>query len=519
MSRTLSSRKHLTRFSMAFLLLLSLALALLPGLPGEAQTNGWAPPEFTIQPDGVTDATTLPPAVSRDRHHPREHPRGLHDPELFKQHKSRMAQAQAIPAQPFLPLGPSAFTSLTSFIGLSEGESGGFYPPDTQVAAGPNHVLELVNVEGRIFSKAGTVVASFNLNTFFNLPSSTFLTDPKIRYDPRTGRWFVLAATLESPAGTWRLAVSTTSDPTGTFVRYTLPSANGTLPDFPALGFNDDNVVVTANAFGLRNGRFVGTEFWVLNKAQLVAGVGVTGTFFSPPQGLFTIQPAYSLSASSTLFMAAVQFGKATSVRIWSVTGVPGLGSGVHTTTTNRSIGSLSIPPDARQLGTSFLIQTNDNSLLDAVYRSGALWLTANAACVPSGDTRTRACLRFIQVLTSSLKVNQDFNFGIAQIDHYYPAVQVDGGGNLFTVFSRSSPSEYPSVYASGRKASDSLNTLRQPALLKVGEASYFDGRWGDYSGAGIDVDASGLPTDLVWVAGEYARAGAWGTLIGRLGF
>src|SRR5262249_2160773 len=185
--------------------------------------------------------------------------------------------------------------------------------------------------------------------------------------------------------GAWNLAVSTGGDPTGTFVRYTV-STSRSAPDFPALAVNTDKVVLTANAF--RGNSFQGTEFVVLRKSQLVAGTSAASSYFGPPQGLFTIQPGQALStcaiAGCPLYMASVAFNSASSLQVWRLTGVPGVGAGVTISKASTSITSLTSPPDAQQLGTSKLIQTNDNRLLEATYRGdgtgGTLWVTGNSA-------------------------------------------------------------------------------------------------------------------------------------------
>ena len=294
-------------------------------------------------------------------------------------------------------------------------------------------------------------------------------------------------------------------------MRYTA-STSKSAPDFPAVGINDDKVVLTANAF--RGNSFLGTEFLVINKANLVSGTSAPSTYFPPPQGLFTIQPAHSLSSTTTLYMAAVAYNSATSLRVWSVQGVPGVGAGVTFTTVNSTINALTSPPDAKQLGTTVLIQTNDNRLLDAVYRNGALWVSANSACVPTSDASTRARLRLIHLSAASgLTKKQDFDFGLSGRYYYYPAIQIDGSGNLISVFSGSSASEYVGVYASGQRTTLPLNSFQTPVLVKEGEKAYtpFANRWGDYSGAAIDPSNPAI----VWVAGEYARiegGSEWGT-------
>lgn len=503
-------------FSAKALSVLLLSLSLLAwtgGSPAWAQPPTPEPETVLLNPEGVVSVQDLPRVGPRVPVH-REMPFRVPDLQQLRDTKAQhQAKTQPAPtASPFVnPTGVSVAPSSLSFDGLRLSESGGWIPPDTQVGVGPNHIVEAVNLEMRIWTKSGTFVSSSDLNSFFG--TSAQLSDPKIRYDVPSGRWFIAVISYNNSftAGAWRLAVSTGSDPTSTFFRYTA-STTKSAPDFPAVGINDDKLVLTANAF--RGNSFLGTEFLVINKANLVSGTSAASTYFPPPQGLFTIQPAHSLSPTTTLYMAAVAYNSATSIRVWSVNGVPGVGAGVTLLNANPSIGTLTSPPDAQQAGTSTLIQTNDNRLLDAVYRNGVLWVSANSACKPSADASTRACLRLIQFSTgSSITKQQDFDFGISGQYYYYPAIQIDGGGNLLSVFSGSSTSAFAGVYASGQRPSDGANTFQTPVLIKDGEHAYkpFASRWGDYSGAAID------PSDptTVWVAGEYARiegGSEWGT-------
>src|SRR5262249_15100325 len=141
------------------------------------------------------------------------------DSEALQQYKQQMQSASPPGSGPALLDAPELASSvLQSFIGLRRSESCNCVPPDPQVAAGPQHVFEVVNTEGRMFTKSGTSVSTFDLHTFFAEPSSTFMTDPKIRFDPQSQRWFLAMLTVDDPktlvAGSWRLAVSTSDDPT-----------------------------------------------------------------------------------------------------------------------------------------------------------------------------------------------------------------------------------------------------------------------------------------------------------------
>ncbi|MDE2059477.1 MAG: hypothetical protein KGJ27_07115 [candidate division NC10 bacterium] len=411
----------------------------------------------------------------------------------------------------------------TGFIGLRQSESGGWRPPDTQVGVGPNSIVEAVNLELRIWDKSGNIIKTTDLNSFFGVSTTTNLSDPKIRFDSFSGRWFIAVISYNSSftAGAWLLAVSGSSDPyPATFTIYQFPT-NNSAPDFPALGVSSDKVVLTANAF--HGNSFVGTEFLVYNKADLTVGTKPARyTYYSPPQGLFTIQPAQSLSPTSTLYMAAVAYNSATSIQLWSVDGAPGGSPPVSLSTKTLSINSLISPPGAQQYGTRQLITTNDNRLLDAVFSGGNLWVSANSACKPSGDAKTRACLRLMQFAIGSSITNttraQDFDFGQSGYYYYYPAIQIDGTGNLFSVFSSSSAKLYAGVYASGQRVTDP-NTFQSPVLIKSGEGAYTTTRWGDYSGAAVDPSNS----SMVWVAGEYtlpinsANQPEWGTWLAPL--
>jgi hypothetical protein len=419
-----------------------------------------------------------------------------------------------------------------SFPGLQFSDSGGWVPPDTTLAAGPTYIFEAVNLAGRISTKTGSTVSTFSLFNFFNLPTSTELTDPRVLFDPSSQRWFVVTTTVNKSGtpGGWNLAVSASSDPTGTFYLYQFSTGNS-FPDFPKMGVNYDKVVLSGDMFS--GNKFLGTEFVVLNKNQLINGQTVSVDTYPAPQGDFAIEPAIDLTentTSDTMYMAAVNYASATSVEVWTVTGVPGVGSGSSATETSLPFSSaaytgpatpstLSTPPNAVQCHSSTTVATNDNALLDAVYRNGSLWVSANDACTPQGDTAARSCLRFIEISVSSgttASIAQNFDVGVAGEYLYYPAVRVDKYGNMGASFSESSSSLCPS---SAEVTQQAGGTPGAPVLVNQGTAAYTQAnRWGDYSGASVD------PSDdtTFWFGSEYAttepcsngQCSAWGTWI-----
>jgi hypothetical protein len=219
--------------------------------------------------------------------------------------------------------------------------------------------------------------------------------------------------------------------------------------------------------------------------------------------------------------MASVAEPSANTIEIWSVTGVPASGSTPSVSRTSLVINPLSTPPNAVQAGTSKTVDTNDNALLDAVFRDGSpgsLWVSANDGCMPAGDNAVRSCVRLIEVSinSGSARVSQDFDYSAAGKYFFYPAIRTDNNGNLFAVFNGSSASQYISVYGATQHFSDPSDTLRTPVLLKSGARAYTESaRWGDYSGAGFDPS-----NGSVWLGGEYSTScgflipSCWGTWI-----
>lgn len=119
-------------------------------------------------------------------------------------------------------------------------------PPDQGLCAG-NGFVETVNDVLRIFDSSGNALTgTIDLNSFYGYPPAInrgvgplqfgpSITDPNCYFDPDTQRWFHLVLTLdraniftEALAGTNHLdiAVSTSSDPTGTWVVYQVPVQN-----------------------------------------------------------------------------------------------------------------------------------------------------------------------------------------------------------------------------------------------------------------------------------------------------
>jgi hypothetical protein len=514
----------------------------------------------TLLLSGTVDARHLPPVA-------RATGRGLRIPPFLPRHPRALARFKGYrrrhvvssPTGPLQVASPSVETSSsgstsstgsggsTSSTGaglplmsldqqvalLGSGQSR--VPPDTQVAAGPNDLMELDNATGSIWTKAGALVASFSLDSFFGVPAEDTgmgAFDPRVFYDAASGRWFASASATD-PTNTYNqvfLAVSQTSDPTGAWSVYTLEAnSDGTLYDQPMTGVSGDKVVVSWDDFSY--GAFVGQETWVLQKSQLIAGEAVAGVDFGPDASRFRLVPALG-SGTNTAYLVynnsdpynLVENTGVPSLGVVAITGTPAQGN-VAWNESDPAIAPTAVPPGAVQPGGGPLITTDDDRLLSAVWQNGVLWTAGNDACTPAGASATQPCLRLIQVSTAGggAEILQDFDVGAAGLDLYYPAVGLDPSGDLFVAFTASSVSLYASVAALVQPAGAAVDTVGPLQLVEAGQGVYcgFDcsagdgtNRWGDYSAVSPDPANSGV----VWVAGEYAASsqdqGDWGTAV-----
>jgi hypothetical protein len=365
---------------------------------------------------------------------------------------------------------------------------------------------------------------TFSLSTFFNLPSSS-LSDPQVFYDSSSGRWF--ASIIDVTNARVQFAVSTTNDPTGTFNLYAV-STGTRLPDQPYIGANDDKFVISANDYNSGGTAFLGVQYWVLNKAELVSGAAtVHFATSSPDTTMFTLRPVRHLTSTTTFYMVTDCLGTCvtdlqsttSSAELIAITGVPP--ATITPTKHTFTITTSTQPPNAAQAGTSTLLTTNDNRILSAVWESNTLWFAAGDSCTPSGDTSARSCLRLIMLTTSGTgapsKV-QDFDYSSKGEYLYYPALTLSQG-QLAVVYGRSSSRTDPSILVAGRLPTDPVNTLQAPVIVRSGSAPDTSTRYGDYFGAATDPTPSQSST--FWVAGEYRKStpsASWNTVIAQVG-
>jgi hypothetical protein len=148
-------------------------------------------------------------------------------------------------------------------------------PPDTEGDVGPNHYMQWGNQHFAIYTKAGAQVGTTQPGNALwvgnaNAPvcAANNDGDPIVLYDQYSGRWLASQFALPNyPSGPFYqcVAVSTSSDPSGTWCGYEYNVSANKLNDYPKFG-----VWPTQHAYMATINQFIAPSFsW--------GGVGITG--------------------------------------------------------------------------------------------------------------------------------------------------------------------------------------------------------------------------------------------------
>jgi len=169
----------------------------------------------------------------------------------------------------------------------------GCAPPDPNGAVGPNNVVTMANLHFQIFDKSGNSLfgpaANNTLWSGFGGDCETDNAgDPVVLYDQLADRWILTQFTASGPTFFECVAVSQTSDPTGTYFRYAI-STGTNFPDYPKGGMWPDAYYFSTREFNGNN--FAGVGAYALDRAQALAGdpnPTIVG-FLAPPTPAYVV--------------------------------------------------------------------------------------------------------------------------------------------------------------------------------------------------------------------------------------
>lgn len=487
--------------------------------------------------------------------------------------KSASPLAASLPSvSPSSVIGPDpGFRGFSALTGNEQASASGFdlEPPDQGLCTNGKDVMETINLATNVYdaSTHKVLAGPVYLNNFFGVPATDFTSDPRCYYDPPTQRWFMSLTDLGGPSGSSTfilLAVSTTSDPTGTFLVYAFNVTNdgfyGDCPCFgdqPLLGADTNGIYISTNSYGAVF--FAGAQIYALSKFDLVLGItpfGIHLTPLSSPGGSpypFSLQPSISpdgqgdsSNGGSEYFVSSFDITSLVNskVSIWAMTGTDTLTAAFGLPGfTNSFVNTESyvVPDSASQkagpipLGKSLgepegALNADDQRMQQVVYADGHLWSSVTTSLRIGANVLDGAAYFIIKPIWKnnifSASVTKQGYVATASDNLIYPAIGVSDDAKGAMVFTLSGPDYFPSaayvpitlsgtasavrLAGSGVKPDDGFTIYPQYGGNGVG-------RWGDYSAA------VAVSNDSVWIATEYIGPKKrdtltnWGTFIGNL--
>ncbi len=402
----------------------------------------------------------------------------------------------------------------------------GFDPLDPNGMVGPNHYVQAVNSNYRVYSKTGAPLTGvIDLATLF--PNSLDDGDPVVMYDKFADRWVITEFLCPGGGNCTKLlfAISTTNDPTGSYYLYTFEPDAADFADYPKYSIWADGYYETCNC--------TNQKVTVYERAKMLLGDTTAGFIVIPSisnpsgsGGFFCPQTLYADGQlppyGSPQYMFCYtdnNWGPSFSdrIRIYKITA-----NWTNKTGTLAPFDSLVPQPfnsyftggtekDISQPGT-----TNKLDALDGFfsYRIPYIrWSNYNSAvmCHPvnvGSSTNRIAGIRWYELRqntsTQAWSIYQQGTYAPADgVSRWNPAIAMDMNGGIGLAYSVSSSTlTYPGTRYTGRAQCDSLGVMTLAEGTGIAGSSSWtgDNRWGDYSHTSVD------PSDGVtfWHTNQY---------------
>lgn len=426
-------------------------------------------------------------------------------------------------------------TTISNFDGIG---TSGSVPPDTYGEAGLDCYYQVVNTSYAIFNKTGELVFGPypNHSVWMGMPNNDNSGDAVVLYDETADRWLFTQFSLPNyPSGPFfqMIAVSQTSDPTGSWYRYQYEFP--LMPDYPKFGVWQDGYYMSSNNFG--NQGFANNGAYGYDRTAMLAGdpdaVRISFTLQAGGGGFNTIYPADCdgtlppagtpnyfgfIRRSSPQYFGFYEFHADFANPANST-----FGNLIQLPVTSFSSQIDGIP----QLGTNRVLETLSDRLMYRVqYRrfNGYDAIVTNHT-VNVGSNRAGVRWYEFRKTTGNWSIYQEGTYAPADgHSRWMGSIAMDTAGTIALGYSISSSTIYPGIRYTGRLTNDPIGqmTIAEKTLINGGgcQTGIWSGRsrWGDYSAMSVD---PANPTTF-WYSTEYyasTSSSSWRTRIGSFTF
>lgn len=440
------------------------------------------------------------------------------------------------------PVASPSSTS-TNFEGIAVGDNQPLYaPPDENLAVGPSHIVQTVNMSFAVYDKSGILAPGFPkpMTALYAGTGGACETqsqsDPIVRYDRQADRWILSYLTFQAlfliTESHMCVAVSRTGDPLGAYWLYDA-RFDQRLQDYPKFALWPDGWYSSANSF-IWGFSLEGSNMCAWERDKLLLGdtagkvicvVTLNGAYSGllpsdwdgatpPPPGspnFFT-----GLYSTSQLMMFKMKPNYANPPAT-QVTGP----IYVDVSPFNLPCGGGDCIP--QKDSTQLLASVGDRAMYRLAYRNFG---THESLVVNhSVGTANTVGIRWYEIRSPNATptIHQQGTYAPDSTYRWMGSMAMDKSGNIAVGYSRSGPGMFPGIFYTGREAGDALGTLRAEQTIWAGSGSQTPGdagsnRWGDYSS--IETDPGDDCT--FWYTSQYLPASGtfnWRTRIASFKF
>jgi hypothetical protein len=377
----------------------------------------------------------------------------------------------------------------------------GCAPPDTNGAVGATQFVQWVNLQFAIYNKTTGALISGPTNGnalwtgFSGRCAGSNSGDPIAQYDKVAGRWVMMQPVFSAPYKIC-VAVSTTSDATGTYNRYEFDMGSVKFPDYPKLGVwpasGNPGYFLTVNNF---TNNFVGAMLCGMDRTNMLAGSSATMQCFQLSSSFGGVLPGDF--DGTTLPPAGededfVNFTGGNTANFWKMHA--DFANPVNTTLVGPV--AVTVPAFTRAQGVP---QKNTTTRLDTLsdrmmYRLAYRNLGDHEAFVTnhSVNVNARAAVRWYEFRNPSAPtLFQSGNIKHKTLHYWMGSVAMDKNGDIAGGFNTSSANDFPGITYAGRTPGLAAGKMQKHAggLTTNGTGSQTSGltRWGDYSAMSVD--------------------------------
>jgi hypothetical protein len=528
-------------------------------------------PMASGEPTGPTRPTSWTKSQKLDAkpvvHHMKEQGRSATLKTLAKRYVAQNPKRiEYVPRDGAAQRGPSRPTSATAMPGPSQVFDGIanetlVAPPDPTGDISRTQYMEAVNSDNgslvAVFDRSGDVISPpFRMENLWKKKSfcgKNGQGDPIVQYDQMADRWivtqfaFVIGDETHGPYYEC-IAVSASSDATGTYYAYSFLIAKDELPDYPKFGVWHDGYYMSLHLFGGNGSFFTAQGIIAFDRANMLLGNDADVFIFFVNEKHFGLLPADAQGsipppAGSPEYLVVLRDDdvvdnvKNDSVLLYEFK-VNWNRPGRSEITGPRKMRA--DPFDSTLCANVFycLRQKGSNTQLDALgaadgygvfqmyplaYRNFGTHesLTVNHSVKVNKRTH-RSGINWFEVRDPGpgAVIHQQGTYSPDKKARWVASLGMDRQGNMAMGYALTSKRIFPSIAYAGRLASDPLGEMAQGEQIMVPGRGAQKGiaRWGDYTSISID------PVDdcTFWYVNEYyARTSMakWRTAIGTFRF